>query len=386
LIILVKWRDILKNIVNFTIIFLITLGILCISATADRLPNQTPENQVFSTVSSVEAIGSYSGSQNLQWTNGNDPVTNRTIVMHVYASGTPAPMSDVDYNTLHQILTNGGGSDDGSKNGIWQVNVMDIPQDLLSTPFEFTTGGTTYHTLQDFAHGYFEIGYTPGSHEIVDSFSLSGHNGLHTGTLDPVEVRSTTAYNEMTQTNGGYISETKSFDPDSRDKATGLFNVESTKTLTYETDANTGSIAQTSESVTMDNMANTDLTSDVVACPFGPSSSFYYPAFCNVVYAKSMSQGVTSAAMSSSAQVRTVTATADVPAGLNYNFDVKPDASSDVGYAMGTFGTEFGVSIREARGNNLTPSALNVYTDSATVTGMVAKFTKQYAYKSGFRL
>jgi hypothetical protein len=254
-------------------------------AMADRLPNQTPENQVFSVTSVVEAIGSYNGAQSMQW----------TINGPMYA-------------------------------------------------------------------------------------------GLHTGILSANEVRSTTAYSESTQTNGGYSSETKSFAFDSRDKALDLFNLEATKTFTYATDANTGSVAQTAESITIDNMANYTTTADVIACPFGPSTSLWFPAFCNVVYAKSMSAGVTSAAMSSSAQTRTVAMTADVPTALNYNFDVKPDASSDIGYAMGTFGTEFGVSIKEARGDSMTPSVLNVYTDKATVAGMVAKFTKQYAYKSGFKL
>jgi hypothetical protein len=226
-----------------------------------------------------------------------------------------------------------------------------------------------------------------GSPEILEGTSaIFGHGGLHTGILDPNEVRATTAYSEMTETNGGYISETKTFDPDTRNKAVGLFNIESTKTFTYATDANTGSIAQTAEMIATDNMGAPTPTADVVACPFGPSQSEIYPAFCNVVYAKSMSQGVTSAAQSSSAQVRMVAATADVPAELNYNFDVKPDASAGVGYAMGTFGTEFGVSVREARGDNWTPSATLVYTDKATVAGMVAKFSKQYASKSGFSL
>ena len=190
----------------------------------------------------------------------------------------------------------------------------------------------------------------------------------------------------MTETNGGYVSETKTFDPDTRNKAVGLFNVESTKTFTYATDANTGSIAQTAEMIATDNMGAPTSTADVVACPFGPSQSEVYPAFCNVMYAKSMSQGVTSSAQSSSAQVRMVAAGADTPAVLNYNFDVKPDASAGVGYAMGTLNTEFGVSIKEARGNGPAPSATLVFTDKATVTGMVAKLTKQYRSESGFSL
>ncbi len=283
----------MKKTACFSSLVFILLVLLAGTAAADRLPNQTPENQVFSAASSVEAVGSYSGTQALQWTTGYDPATR-------------------------------------------------------------------------------------------------GSGGLHTGLLDLHEVRSTTAYSEMTETNGGYVSETKTFDPDTRNKATGLFNVESTKTFTYATDANTGSIAQAAESVTVDNMGEITSTDDVIACPFGPSESVWFPAFCNVVYAKSMSQGVTSAAQSSSAQTRTVAVSADTPAELNYNFDVKPDASAGVGYAMGTFGTEFGISVKEERGWSddfiPKPSVSGVYTDKATVSGMVAKLSKQYASRSGFSL
>jgi hypothetical protein len=371
-------------------IILIVFVLLSGMAAADRLPNQTPENQVFTTVSSVEAIGSYSGSQDLQWTAGYDPVTTRMSVMHVYASATPASMSTDNYEKLHGVLVNGGGSDNSAKpDELWRITSMTIPESLLGTVIDLIDGEKTFHTLGDYASFYYSHRPDPrfvGSHTVFDVPSMTGHGGLHTGILDPDEVRATTAYSEMSETNGGYISETKTFDPDTRNKAVGLFNVESTKTFTYATDANTGSIAQTSEMIATDNMGSPTITADVIACPFGPSQSEILPAFCNVVYAKSMSQGVTSAAQSSSAQVRMVAASADTPAELNYNFDVKPDASAGVGYAMGTFGTEFGVSIKEARGNNLTPSATVVYTDKATVAGMVAKFTKQYQSKSGFSL
>jgi hypothetical protein len=357
----------------FVFIFVVVTGLLCGLAAADRLPNETPENQVFSMTSSVEAIGSYTGTQSLQWTSDYDP---------------PMFGSPDDIGIDDPVLVNYGGPWDPSMKNFW-ANYEDMKYDYQN--YLQTHPGSTF--AQFWASVLVDPEYQgtvtdPSLENAFNAFlnSLTQGRGLHTGILNPNEVRATTAYSEMTQTNGGYVSETKSFDPDSRNKALGLYNVESTKTLTYGTDANTGSIAQTSESITLDVMANSSLTSDVVACPFGPSTSTYFPAFCNVVYAKSMSAGVTSAALSSSAQVRMIAGSADVPAELNYNFDVKPDASSDVGYAMGTFGTEFGVSIKEARGTSMTPSATNVYTDKASIAGMIAKFTKNYAYKSGFRL
>ncbi len=371
----------MKKPASFLFSVFILFVLLAGTASADRLPNQTPENQVFSAASSVEAIGSYSGSQDLQWTTGYDPVTvgGQAIYGYVLSGGQGIESNSEDIALLENELRSQGGSLETTSNNGLYITALYIPESLLTKPNAGgLVSGATYQNLGQLLTGNGPSEVTPAQ--------TSGHGGLHTGILDPNEVRATTAYSEMTETNGGYVSETKTFDPDTRNKAVGLFNVESTKTFTYATDANTGSIAQTSEMVATDNMGAPTPTADVVACPFGPSQSEIYPAFCNVVYAKSMSQGVTSAAQSSSAQVRMVAASADTPAELNYNFDVKPDASAGVGYAMGTFGTEFGVSIKEGRDGNWTPSATLVYTDKATVAGMVAKFSKQYASKSGFGL
>lgn len=269
----------IKILAVLIVLFCLGSGIAC----ADRLPNQTPENQVISVYSVVEVIGTYIGSQSLQWT-------------------------------------------------------------------------------------------------------INGPGPIHTGTLNSNEVRATAAYSESTQTNGGYLAETKSFTLDTGNKALGQYNLESSKTLTYATDTNTGSTLQASESLTLDIMGNSTPTADVIACPFGPAASEYYPAFCNIVYAKSSVMGMTTGAVSTSAKARLVGSTADAPAALEYSFDVAPDSSAGTGYAAGTFGTEFGVSIKEARGNSSTPSTTAVYTDKAFASGLVAKFHKDYSYRSGFRV
>jgi hypothetical protein len=378
----------MRKSVLISLVLLVVAVLLIGTTAADRLPNQTPENQVFTMAASVEAIGSYTGSQSLQWTTGYDPAGRPALYVFDAFEG-QCIGSGFSYEMImamqDQLVAGGGSLSVHQVDGEgWEICSISVPENMLETGLpriQSVPGGSDVQFLGT----YGELGHSL-SQNGPDQIIPASHGGLHTGILDPTEVRATTAYSEMTETNGGYVSETKTFDPDTRDKAVGLFNVESTKTFTYATDANTGSIAQTAEMIATDNMGAPTPTADVVACPFGPSQSEIYPAFCNVVYAKSMSQGVTSAAQSSSAQVRMVAASADVPAELNYNFDVKPDASAGVGYAMGTFGTEFGVSIKEARGGNWTPSATLVYTDKATVAGMVAKLTKQYASKSGFSL
>ena len=243
-------------------------------AAADRLPNQTPENQVFSMASSVEAIGSYSGSQSLQWTGGYDPVS---PAYNVY-NNAGVLMSTSSKDELISNLASLGGQatfvPSGGQDNPWKLISIGIPSDKLNNPIyaDYPEVGTYAELFRN-------------SEWMLSQSIAGGHGGLHTGILDPTEVRATTAYSEMTQTNGGYTSETKTFDPDTRNKALDLYNVEATKTFTYATDANTGSVAQSSEMIALDLMGSPTSTADVIACPFGPSMSEYYPAFCNVVYA-----------------------------------------------------------------------------------------------------
>lgn len=85
-----------------------------------------------------------------------------------------------------------------------------------------------------------------------------------------------------------------------------------------------------------------------------------------------------------------VAETADIPAELNYQIAVTPDANSGSGFAEGSIKTTFAGSIMEARNVdeetwNQT-SAENTWKDSSEVTGGIKNFQKALTYHSGFFL
>ncbi len=172
-------------------------------------------------------------------------------------------------------------------------------------------------------------------------------------------------------------------DFDSQNKGKGLSNLEVEKVLTYA--STEGAHLVGAEEWTLDVAGNWDKTRDSIRCVFASSASNYFPAFCNVVKAKSELVNINSAQISTKGSARAVAATGDIPAALNYQIAVTPDSNSGSGFADGTVKTLFGGSIMEARGKNQVPSATNNWKDTASVTGGIKNFQKTFAYESGFK-
>ena len=103
------------------------------------------------------------------------------------------------------------------------------------------------------------------------------------------------------------------------------------------------------EEYTLSVAGNYATGSDNIRCVFSTNHGSILPAFCNIVSAKSSLVNVNSAQVSTKGQIRAVAETADVPAGLNYQIAVTPDANSGSGFAEGTVKTVFAGSIMEAR-------------------------------------
>ncbi|MCL2460849.1 MAG: hypothetical protein FWF19_05830, partial [Euryarchaeota archaeon] len=93
----------------------------------------------------------------------------------------------------------------------------------------------------------------------------------------------------------------------------------------------------------------------------------------------------------------------NVPAALNYEISVTPDANSASGYADGIVSTTFTVSVMEGRYDGaITPKLADIekgdvagldfydnltstltYIDTATVAGGISAFNKVFGYQSG---
>jgi len=257
------------------------------------------------------------------------------------------------------------------------------------------------------------VGVTTESTSLVWQIGDRGLNRLPNATVNAAgnAIRSGSiayvTYKDDITTNGGQISEVKSFAMDTRGKTPGMFNVETKKVLTYT--SQNGSSLMGSESYFLDVAGNWSAGNEGIVCVFSRGNQDTIPAFCNVVSASSTLRSVTTAQVQTVGGLTAVRETTgfDTPAALNYEISVTPDANSASGYADGIVSTVFAVSVMEGRyDGNVTPrpnawaanpgrlatleffdqltATLN-YEDRATVAGGISTFNKVFGYQSGVR-
>ena len=267
---------------------------------------------------------------------------------------------------------------------------------MESTSLVWQIGDAGLDTLPD------AIGVGPNGARVPANDPANPGNSIRSGSIGYV------TYTDSIITNGGQISEVKSFSMDTHAKKDGLFNIETAKVLTYT--SQNGSHLMGEESFVLDVAGNWSAGLDDIVCVFARATKGVIPAFCNKVTASSKLQQVTTAQIETVGKLTAVGATANVPAALNYEISVTPDANSASGYADGFFTTTFTVSIMEGRsdgniwnrtgvpGNFVYPPLRNqvfdlqfydqlastlTYIDSATVAGGVSTFNKAFSYQSG---
>ena len=213
-------------------------------------------------------------------------------------------------------------------------------------------------------------------------------------------------YSDTIMSNGGQISEVKSFAMDTHAMTEGLYNIETTKVLTYTSQM--GSHLMGEESYVLDVAGNWSYGVYDIVCVFAKAKQNTIPAFCNKVTASSKMMSVTTAQVETIGGLTALASKSGVPAALNYEISVTPDANSASGYADGIFTTTFTISIMEGRSDGcITPPMDNAagssrwpfpvyhlrdydelastltYIDSASVAGGVSTFNKAFSYQSG---
>ncbi|MCL2460351.1 MAG: hypothetical protein FWF19_03230 [Euryarchaeota archaeon] len=249
------------------------------------------------------------------------------------------------------------------------------------------------------------VGAVTQSTSVVWQIGDKGLNTLPNAVItkeDPLAIRSGSiayvTYSDSITTNGGQISEVKSFSMDTHAKTAGLFNIETSKVLTYT--SQNGSHLMGAESYVLDVAGNWSHGLDDIVCVFSKNSKNTIPAFCNKVTASSKLTSVTTAQVETIGGLTAVAAKSEVPAALKYEISVTPDANSASGYADGIVSTTFTVSIMEGRYDgainpkapekevtslefydNLTSTL--TYIDTATVAGGISTFNKVFDYQSG---
>jgi hypothetical protein len=148
-------------------------------------------------------------------------------------------------------------------------------------------------------------------------------------------------YKESITSNGGQISEVKSFSMDTHAKTDGLYNIKNEKILTYASQS--GSHLMGDERYVLDVAGNWSGSVSDLVCVFAQSELDIIPAFCNKVTAQSTLRSITTAQIQS---IGSLTAVGSSPAALNYEIAVTPDGD---GYAQGIVSTTFTVSVMEGR-------------------------------------
>ncbi len=227
------------------------------------------------------------------------------------------------------------------------------------------------------------------------SWVIAGPGSIPTGILKAGQVVADVTFRDSILTNGGKLAENKNFDFSSKNQGSGLYNIEQQKVLTYASTEGAHLVGE--EEYTLSVAGNYASGDSNIRCVFSQANNDNLPAFCNIVSAKSSLVNVNSAQISTKGQIRGVAETADVPAALNYQIAVTPDANSGSGFAEGTVKTVFAGSIMEARDggdsnyNSATAtwnktSATNSWKDTTEVTGGIKTLQKAFAYTSGFRV
>ena len=176
------------------------------------------------------------------------------------------------------------------------------------------------------------------------------------------------SYRDSIMSNGGQISEVKTFSLDTHGKTEGLYNTRTEKVLTYT--SQNGSHLLGEESYVLDVIGDWSMDESDIICVFSRAERDIIPAFCNKVTASSRLRSMTTAQVQSIGQA-TVIGTS--PAVLNYEISITPDSNSVSGYAEGIVSTTFTVSVMEGRtdgwGDSLLASGAWRPWQSGTQTG-----------------
>ncbi len=211
----------------------------------------------------------------------------------------------------------------------------------------------------------------------------SGGTGLPLG---EEEVRATTGYNEDTMAVNGHTVYTKDFGVDTANRIADQNNVQSTRLITFEqVQGMMNGRMTSSEDIMIDTVGNPTSTAGAMLCPFGPSESDMFPAFCNIVQSGSKVD-LTSGSVATQASSRTVAATADIPVTLAYHIAVQGIATQNGTIpAQGSAEAFLKLHVMEGRGGSLDKSEDFIYKETSSASGLLNSFDKAMQYNSGMR-
>lgn len=353
------WRDFMKS--KYKIIFLgVGLFLFISTVSADRLPSEVAENQLFTIDTLIDATGIVSEESELDWQLDN---SSKKLITARYIPGV-STLSSISDN-MKQIFR---------RDGIYfrMMKHEWIPGEFLE-----------YIEVPEENKDYISFPY---GLEKYSKFQIDSKNRIDgiSQKLFPYEEIAILTWSDTLRSNGGEILLNKNIDFDSRNKENGQFNLNNEKVLTYV--STEGSHLVGSEEWTLDVAGHYESNTDKIRCVFASTADEIFPAFCNVVKAKSEIINMNNGKISTKGSSRAIADSNDIPASLNYQIAVTPNSYSGEGFADGTVKTLFSGSIMEARNRNNNQSATNTWKDSASVTGGITQFQKAFNYESGIQI
>ncbi len=250
--------------------FLALITLVCLVAFAgtvfaDQVIPATPETQGISTVTSANVVGAITETDAIAWTTTTSTGGMTTV--------TSAPgfvsLSDFHDDLANQVLANGG-----SVVQIYPIlpgpglyAQFSIPDSMLNQEVVGYPGVT----WSDFIAGHL------GSYTVATT-----QGGLHSGVINPGEVRYTTTYDKNVVATGGQTTFLATMNTNTGNKVIGQSNLDAKTNMQFIT-ASEGGMVVGSENILIDGAGNTTSASDRMLCPFSYQPVDIIPAYCNIV-------------------------------------------------------------------------------------------------------
>jgi len=374
--------------------FLALITLVCLVAFAgtvfaDQVIPATPETQGISTVTSANVVGAITETDAIAWTTTTSTGGMTTV--------TSAPgfvsLSDFHDDLANQVLANGG-----SVVQIYPIlpgpglyAQFSIPDSMLNQEVVGYPGVT----WSDFIAGHL------GSYTVATT-----QGGLHSGVINPGEVRYTTTYDKNVVATGGQTTFLATMNTNTGNKVIGQSNLDAKTNMQFIT-ASEGGMVVGSENILIDGAGNTTSASDRMLCPFSYQPVDIIPAYCNIVQQGSSYQ-LNTGSVVTSANNRFVGTDATMPVVQNYAINVKGITMNDgaTAPALGSVSSYIKAHIQEARGENVANVSVEIpfetpvsgyyllpaapskaydfsYSETSMASGIISQFSKSSQYQSG---
>jgi hypothetical protein len=211
--------------------------------------------------------------------------------------------------------------------------------------------------------------------------------------VPPGEVQYTTGYNEEVTAVSGSINYQKTMTICTSNKTAGEDNIAGDRLLTFI--GGDGGRMTTSEEIFLDGAGAQTVSANQVCCPFVGTANPFFPPFCNIVESGS-SADISTGSISTSAGMRFIGASADVPVAETYSINVKGVTGFEGASAIGTVNAFMKAHLQEGIEQQIprwhptdiigfTPGKAEdlSYSETSMASGAIHSFTKDIQYQSG---